>query len=67
MTWKTDGRRGFANIAGERRKGFAMMRDLARRLVAFHVSPTWGFGPTEEFMITKDEFETGELAPNEKK
>ena len=44
-----------------------MMRDLARRLVAFHVSPAWVFGPTEEFMITEDEFETGELAPNEKK
>lgn len=37
MTWEIDGRRGTAAIGGAQRKGFALMRDRDKRILAFHL------------------------------
>ena len=61
MAWETDGRLGVATIGGDRREGFAMLRDAVKRLVAFQSFPARSVTPQEsaigQFTITEDQFE----------
>ena len=61
MAWETDGRRGVATIGGDRREGFAMLRDAVKRLVAFQSFPIGQFtvedSAGDQFTITEDQFE----------
>ena len=44
MTWELDGRIGTAQIGDTQLKGFAMMRDRLKHLVAFHAFVEDGYG-----------------------
>jgi hypothetical protein len=44
MSWELDGRMGTAQIGDTRLKGFAMLRDRLRHLVAFHAFVEGGHG-----------------------
>jgi hypothetical protein len=62
MGWVIDGRAGWARIGNNSLKGFAMMRDQAKGLIAFHAnrerredvnSPR----ATDHYLISEDDFE----------
>ena len=70
MSWELDGRKGIAEIGNARLEGFALMRDPAKHLIAFHIDSRNGMGPsdhgsstTEQFLIDEDAFEATELSP----
>ena len=44
VTWELDGRIGTAQIGDTQLKGFAMMRDRLKHLVAFHAFVEDGYG-----------------------
>jgi len=44
VTWELDGRIGTAQIGNTQLKGFAMMRDRLKHLVAFHAFVEDGYG-----------------------
>jgi hypothetical protein len=59
-----DGRSGGAKVGDSRREGFALMRDQARHLIAFHVVLQHGDGPAspeaslfDQFVISDADFE----------
>ena len=64
MSWQIDGRIGAANVGDSRREGFALMRDQARRLIAFRVRSGEGCrlarsepAPLDQFVISEGDFE----------
>ena len=44
MSWELDGRIGTAQIGDAQLKGFAMLRDRLRHLIAFHAFVEDGYG-----------------------
>ena len=44
MSWELDGRIGTARIGGTQLKGFAMLHDRLRHLIAFHAFVEDGYG-----------------------
>lgn len=64
MSWQMDGRTGGTKVGDSRREGFALMRDQARHLIAFHVVLDQGDGPAppeaslfDQFVISESDFE----------
>jgi hypothetical protein len=64
MSWQMDGRHGGAKVGESQRQGFAMMRDQARHLIAFHLLPNEADGltpaepaPLDQFVISEGDFE----------
>jgi hypothetical protein len=64
MSWQMDGRHGDARQGDARRKGFALMRDQGRQLIAFHALSEEGPArgpeepsPTDHFVINEVDFE----------
>ena len=64
MSWQMDGRNGTARLGDSRREGFALMRDQARHLIAFHSLCDQAYGPAgpersplDQFVISEGDFE----------
>jgi hypothetical protein len=64
MSWHMDGRNGAARLGDSRRRGFALMRDQTRHLIAFHSLPEEAHGPAgaepsalDQFVISEGDFE----------
>jgi len=62
VTWELDGRIGTAQIGNTQLKGFAMLRDRLKHLVAFHAFVEDGYGSlrpdsTPKVVISERAFE----------
>jgi len=62
MSWELDGRIGTAQIGNTQLKGFAMLRDRLKHLVAFHAFVEDGYGSlrpdsTPKVVISERAFE----------
>ena len=64
MSWVMDGRQGGAKVGESRREGFALMRNQARHLIAFHVLVDESDGPAhrepallDQYVISEGDFE----------
>ena len=62
MSWELDGRIGTAQIGDMQLKGFAMLRDRLKHLVAFHAFVEDGYGSlrpdsTPKLVISERAFE----------
>jgi len=62
VTWELDGRIGTAKIGNAQLKGFAMLRDRLKHLVAFHAFVEDGYGSlrpdsTPKVVISERAFE----------
>ena len=62
MTWELDGRIGTAQVGDTHLKGFAMLRDRLKHLIAFHAFVEAGYGSlrpdsTPRLVISERAFE----------
>jgi hypothetical protein len=62
VTWELDGRIGTAQVGDTQLKGFAMLRDRIKHLVAFHAFVEVGYGSlrpdsTPRLVISERAFE----------
>jgi hypothetical protein len=61
VAWELDGRSGDIELAGKSLRGFAVLRDRSRRLIAFHAAAAprdlnlWARG-TEQLVVPEDQF-----------